>query len=274
MIDEWDYKEPRCPLCNGKQFYAPDLNEPAGHIDVRRVLDKVDECFGRRDMEGAGRLLEYWRSEAVQLRDKSGELSVVNELIGFYRKSGNREKALACCERALLLLEELNQGEMASGGTVLVNCATAYKAFDMASEAIPLYKRAETLYLELLSDDDARLGGLYNNMALALADLGLYDEAKASYGKALAVMERVEKGEPDLAVTYVNLAHLGEESGEKGEIVSHMTRAYALLKTEGLPRDGYYAFVLEKCAPSFGHFGFYSIEKELRELSEEIYART
>lgn len=273
MIDEMDYKEPNCPLCDGKQFYDPDPNEPTGHIDVRRVLDKVDACFSRRDWEGAGRLLEYWRNEAELLRDRSGELSMVNELVGFYRKAGNQEKAFENISRAMVLLDRLEQGNTVSGGTVLVNCATAYKAFGMASMAMPLYRRAKALYSELLPAEDARVGGLYNNMALALVDLGEYEEASVSYGEALAVMARVENGEADMAVTYVNMAHLHEEKGERDEIVPCMTRAYALLKSESLPKDGYYAFVCEKCAPSFGHFGFYSLEKELKQLSEEIYER-
>ncbi len=273
MIEEFDYKEPTCVLCGGKEFYDPDPDAPTGHIDVRRVLDKVDECFSRRDIDGAGRLLEYWRGEAALMRDRSGELSVVNELIGFYRKSGKRDEALASCARAMTLLDELEQGEMTSGGTVLVNCATAYKAFGMANEAMPLYRRAEKLYDELLEGDDPRMGGLYNNMALALVDLHEFDEAEVNYRKALSVMARVEHGETDVAVTYVNLAHLFEAKGEAGRVGENMTKAYAALKSEGLPRDGYYAFVCEKCAPSFGHFGFYSLERELKQLSEEIYAR-
>ena len=43
--------------------------------------------------------------------------------------------------------------------------------------------------------------------------------------------------------------------------------------TPGLPRNGYYAFVCEKCAPTFDYFGRFAFAAELRAVSEEIYAR-
>ena len=36
-------------------------------------------------------------------------------------------------------------------------------------------------------------------------------------------------------------------------------------------RDGYYAFVCEKCASVFGYYGFFMYEKELHERSRRIY---
>ena len=52
-----------------------------------------------------------------------------------------------------------------------------------------------------------------------------------------------------------------------------MYKAYNLLNDESIEQNGYYAYVLSKCAPSFGHFGFTLIEKEYNELSEKIYER-
>ena len=36
-------------------------------------------------------------------------------------------------------------------------------------------------------------------------------------------------------------------------------------------RDGYYAFVCEKCASVFGYYGHFAYEKELYERSRRIY---
>ena len=40
------------------------------------------------------------------------------------------------------------------------------------------------------------------------------------------------------------------------EIADLMDRALELLETPSLPRDGYYDFVREKCAPAFAHYGY------------------
>ncbi len=274
MIDKFDYAEPPCPLCGGKEFYYPEEDAPLGRIPVGRILEKVDEQFGKNDKAEVGRLLTYWRDEAVALRDREGELSMESELVGYYRKQGDREHGLASITRARALVEELEQGDMASGATVLINCATAYTAFGMPHEALPLYRRAEETYKHTLSPDDARLGGLYNNMALTLGDLGEHEDAEAAFFTALAIMETVPGGEGESAITCINLAHLYERIGESEMIRGCMEKALSLLQSDHLPHDGAYAFVLEKCAPSFGHFGDAETCERLKKEAEEIYARS
>ena len=39
-------------------------------------------------------------------------------------------------------------------------------------------------------------------------------------------------------------------------------------------RDGYYAFVCEKCASVFGYFGYFVYEKELEKRARDIYERS
>ncbi len=274
MIDKFDYAEPSCPLCGGKDFYDPDADAPLGRIPVDRILRKADELFGKNDYREAGRLLEYWRGEAISLKDTSGELSMESELVGYYRKQAQKEKGLASVARALALCELLDQKEMASGATVLINCATAYKAFGMPEEALPLYEQARAIYGRVLSSGDERFGGLYNNMALTLCDLGRFGEAEDAYFSALAVMDDIRGGEADSAITYVNLAHLYEAWGKPELIGGCMSTALALLQSEHLTRGGYYAFVLEKCAPSFAYFGDVATYEKLKQESEAIYARS
>ena len=39
-----------------------------------------------------------------------------------------------------------------------------------------------------------------------------------------------------------------------------------------LPRDGYHAFTISKCAPAFDHLGYFLYAKELKERAAKIYA--
>ncbi len=272
MLKEFDYKEPPCPLSGGKEFYYPDEGAPLGRIPVGRVIEKVDALFDKNDYTAAGKLLVYWKNEAVILRDKHGELAVESELVGYYRKQGDKDRGLASVERALVLVEELHQEDFASGATVLINCATAYNAFGMAERGLPLYRRAEEIYRKVLEATDPRFGGLYNNMALTLADLGDLEGAENAYRHALSVMEQVPGGEAESAITYINLAHLYERSQAAEKIDGCLKKALELLESPHLPHNGYYAFVLEKCAPSFAHFGHTVICEKLKKESERIYA--
>ncbi len=274
MIDAFDYKEPSCALCGGKEFYNPQKDAPISKIPLMRVLQKVDASFAKNDYLEAGRLLEYWTAEAKALNDKQGELSLQSELIGYYRKVGNQTGAFGAIDRALVLIEQLEQSQTVSAATVFLNAATAYKAFGQADKSLPLFENAEKIYLKKLDQSDTRFGGLYNNMALSLVDLKQFDKALITYQKAVSVMKNATEGKIDLAITYVNLAYLYQSMGkDKKQITDCMFEAYNLLNDESNIKNGYYAFVCEKCAPAFLEFGFDIIFNQLKKEAEEIYAR-
>ncbi len=79
MLNSEDYKEPTCLLCEGKDFYYPKNDKPDSIIPMQRIINKIDSLFNKNDFESAGRLLNYWKNEAINLRDKRGELSITNE---------------------------------------------------------------------------------------------------------------------------------------------------------------------------------------------------
>lgn len=269
-----DYKEPACVFCT--DFYEPDKAAPTP-VPIRRILEKLDEHLGRNDYAAAERHLAYWLEEAVQNGDRRGCLSIQNERMGLYRKLGKQNEALACAKAALELMEQTELSQSVTGATTRVNAATVYKAFGMPREALPLYEQARAIYERHLREDDPRLGGLYNNQALALCDLGRFAEARACYEAALSVMRRVEHGEAEQAITLLNLANLAE--AERGlldaedEIERDLDEAERLLDTPSLPQNGDYAFVCEKCAPTFRYYGRFAYGAELAERARSIYER-
>ena len=219
----------------------------------------------------------YWASEAEALGDKRGLFSVADEQMGLYRKLGKREEAYGAVNKALALVKELEMEKSVAAATAYLNAATVYKAFGEPEMAMPLFADARGIYEKELPATDGRLGGLYNNTALSLCDLGRYAEARELYEKAIAVMSKVENGELDAAITWLNLADLaaaekGYEAAEK-EIGECLEKAEELLNAPSLPRDGYYAFVCEKCASVFDFYGRFLTAKELKERSQRIYER-
>ena len=246
-------------------------------IPVGRVIDRLDSYLNKNDYPAAERHLCRWLSEAEACQDARGMLTVLNEQIGLYRKTGKEAECLNAITAALSLADSLGIADSAAFGTTLVNAATGYKAFGKAEEALPLYHRAKSIYEAVLSPDDGRFGGLYNNMALTLTELKEFREAEELFQKAISVMEKQENGALEVAITCLNLADLvaaesGLEAGEE-EIEKYLQKAEELLHTESLPRDGYYAFVCEKCAPVFGYYGYFLTERELQRRAREIYDR-
>lgn len=269
-----DYVEPRCLLCEEPYGAAPSVRP----VPQKRIVEKMDAYMAKRDYKGAERHLLYWLEEARLGGDLRGELMLRGELIGHYRKTGNREGALQNVERVLSLLKEMDFEDSISAGTAFVNAATALNAFGENERSLELFEKAEKIYEASSRTDPSLLGGLYNNMALTNAALGRYDEAMKLFEKAVSLMREIPGGHLEEAITYLNMADTLEKQGgmEKNEkrIFSLLDRALDLLDRQGEVPAGYYAFVLEKCAPAFSYYGYFAAAQELSEKAEKIYAGT
>jgi tetratricopeptide (TPR) repeat protein len=270
-------------------------------VPQRRIIDKMDEYMSRRDYNGAERHLLYWLEEAKLGGDRQGQLMLRNELVGHYRKTGQKEPAMESAAKALDLLRELDMENTITAGTTYVNIATACGAFGDHERAIRLFEKARAAYESSSQTETQLLGGLYNNMALTCTELGRCEEALALYEKAADLMGRVPDGELEQAITYLNMANtveaqLGLEAGEqqinvlveraeelleakgeellgKGEAALTDGTDLRAMKQEERARLGYYAFVCEKCAPTFAYYGYFMTAESLTERSEELVRR-
>lgn len=267
-VKKEDYEEPGCPFC------MPDTVTP---VPIRRILEKLDEYLSKKDYTGAERHLKYWLAEGKENNDKRGLLTVMNELIGLYRKTEKEEKAMYFSEKAIITAEEAGLCDTVTMGTTLINAATAYKAFGYAERALPLYEKARTLYEKLLDKNDERLGALYNNMGLTLCELKKYRQAEELYTMAIELMSSAEAKEAETAITYCNLADLVfSEEGKNGKekITAYLKKAIELLDKDCLSESSDYAYICEKCAPTFGFYGYMIYENELYERAKRIYEGT
>ncbi len=273
-IDKEDYLEPNCVLCGEPYGTKPQIKP----VPQQRIVEKVDECMSRRDYAGVERHLLYWLEEAKLGRDEKGELMIRNELVGHYRKTGEKDKAFAQAEAALALLDAMDFEGSITAGTTCVNAATAYQAFGEHETALGVFERARKNYEAIPSLKPELLGGLYNNMALTLVSLKRFDEANGLYEKALKTMANAPHGALEQAITYLNMANAAED--EKGLLDASETidacleTAQRLLNAPDVPHEGYYAFVCEKCAPTFEYYGWFAAANDLNDRARAWYERT
>ncbi len=264
-----DYLEPECIFC------TPE-DEKVKPVDLRRCLGRLDEYLSRNDYASADRHLDFWKREALSGNDWRGLITIENERMGLYRKLGRRESALQAVAAAREAVARAGLEDTVTAATTDLNIGTVYKCFGEPGTALPCYARARTVYERELCPGDPRLAGLYNNTALVLADLGRFDEARELYDRALKILRDAGTGALEIAVPELNLADLAmAERGileAEAEIEERLDRAAAILEDESLPRDGYYAFVCEKCAPTFGYYGRFAYAAELKERAEQLYA--
>ncbi len=242
-------------------------------ISIRNFIKELDSHFAKEDLQGAGQCLLEWRERAVFAGDKNGELSVLNEMIGYYRQTREEKEGIDAISAAFALIDELGIQESKAAGTIYLNGATTMKSFGKSAEAMEFYQKAYENYCVSLSENDLLFAGLYNNMALALQDLKKYGDAEKYFLKALEITESSPRGQLETAVSLVNLAHLYYEiSNEDERIDSLMNRANDILDNPDYFTYDKYAFTCRKCAPSFGFFGYFLSEKQLNERADRIYA--
>ena len=281
ILSKEDYVEPRCVLSGDPYGKVPEVKPVPQH----RIIEKMDEYMGQKDYAGAERHLKYWLEEAKLGADLRGQLTIRNELIGFYRKRGRKEDAYENIEEALKLLAALDFEGTISSGTTYTNAATAYYTFEDNEKALPFFEKAKDVYEANTATNADLLGGLYNNMALCCTALGRPEEALSLYEKALDLMKDVPGGILEQAITYLNMANakeaqLGMEAAE-ADIFRYLDEAESLIDQAkdltgegGVIHEGYYAFVLESCAPTFSYYGYFMTADELSRRAKEIYERT
>lgn len=245
-------------------------------IELRRVLQKLDSYLAANDYVSVLRHLNYWLEEARAGNDLKGQFGVYNELMGLHRKCGRKQEAISAVEAALKLVNTLGLSDTITGGTAFVNAATVYKAFFENDNALPLYARAQKIYEKELSKDDERLAGLYNNYALALAEAEEFNISRDYLLRAINIMIANPGTQAQAAVSYLNLAdvtaaELGAEESER-QIEEYLEYAQALLDAEGNVRNGDYAFICDKCAPCFDHYGWFFYAEELKGRAADIYS--
>ena len=240
-------------------------------IDLNRVIDKLEAHFAHHDLVGAERLLLYWRGEAEAIGDRRGVNQIDNELVGLYRRTNEKEKALSVADRLLPQLAPDNVGD----ATIRLNLATNYCHFGQPERARPLYAEAEAVLVRHLAPNDYRLSSLYNNMASYYIAVGNLAEAEKTYEKALDVMRQIEPRMPEMAVTYVNLATaIYRQSPLSDRVDACMMAAYEVLQDPTIAHDGNYAFVLSKVIPLYVHLGYKketaSLENLLKDTEENV----
>ena len=270
-----DYDDHGCCFGRGGVIPAPDTAPAPAAIDVPAVVRTLDALLERDDLGAARAHLERWLTEARALGDWRGELSVQSELMGLHRRTGDSAAALSAVEGGLALINAHHLGSTVSGATVTLNAATTLKALGRAARSLPLFEEVCRVYAASLDPGDYRFAGLYNNMALSLADTGDLEGAETCFRRAMAVIRACPNPENELAVTDCNLAELYERADpEDPRIGGALEDAWACLNAPGVPQDGYHAFTLSKCAPTFGHFGYFFYETALKKRAKELYDRT
>lgn len=174
---------------------------------------KIDAMMAAGEYFRVGELLEQALEQARERQNTEEELRVLNELLGYYRSTGQNEKVLETCERALLFLKAEYRQRDENFATTLLNAATAYRAAGQNEKALELYGAAEQIYTEVLAPGDVRYAALYNNAALACWVNNELGQAKNYLSNAVEILEQSGNA-GELATALTNLGSIQMKEGK------------------------------------------------------------
>ena len=239
-------------------------------MEIQRILDKYDRLMVQKEFTEAGRHLNYWIGEAKTEKDDRSVFTLLNELVGFYRMQGAKKETVEAIGRLMDQTEKMAIGGTVSGATAYLNAATGYKSAGMPEKALELYRKTEMIYERDLAPFDKRRSALYNNMALTLTELKMFDEAAENYNKALNVLEKTEDSENEKAITLLNMADLAYASMTQEEaelkIDAYVNEAFGLLTVSHNNKNTEFSFTAEKCIPAVKYHGYFMLARKLEEM--------
>lgn len=212
-------------------------------MDINRVLDELDALFAE---EKTGEIEDFLSSAIARARaegNQEAELILYSELIGFYRETGQYDKSVSCCNRAIGLMEEMQIQGTIPYATVLLNIANAYRAAGLLSESLEYYNRVLPVYDQVLDPDDMYYASLYNNLSLLYQEMGDFGAAKEQLEKALDIVKGKADTQFEIAVTYANLANTCIELGEDDQAKAQAEEAIRIFEEIGVD-DAHYSAAL------------------------------
>lgn len=212
-------------------------------MDINQVLDELDALFAA---EKTGEIEDFLSSAIAQSRaedNQEAELILYSELIGFYRETGQYDKSVSCCNKAIALMEEMRIEGTLPYATVLLNIANAYRAAGLLSESLEFYNRVLPVYEQVLEPDDMYYASLYNNLSLLYQEMGDFGSAKEQLEKALDIVKSKDDTQFEIAVTYANLANTCIELGEDDAAKAQAEEAIRIFEEIGVD-DAHYSAAL------------------------------
>ena len=135
-------------------------------MDINQVLMDYDNMFGTHSLEDIEEFLTTHIEMAEDEKDYNSALSLMNEMVGLCRDSGQNMKGLRYCTDIEDMLVKLGIEGTVPYANRLVNVANAYRAFGYGMKAQSLYERVEVIYREKLQAGDFEFSELYSNWAM------------------------------------------------------------------------------------------------------------
>lgn len=206
------------------------------------LLLEFDECMSEGRIEEAEKLLNSGIDLAVSENDDAGLLTILNELMDYYVRTGNPQRACQVASAAISLAERMELMPSIPGATTLLNAANAYRAAGELDWAMECYKKVRAIYDALLPKESLMEASLDNNISLLNQEMGNYRDAENELIKALKILTKLNE-RYEMAVVFAALANNSVELKEFDKAEEYADKSERLFEELNIV-DDHYAAVL------------------------------
>jgi len=229
-------------------------------LKIDQILAQVDVYFEENRGEEAEKLMLQSIEQAVREQDDVSLLHLLNELLGYYRETTQKENAMRVAAQAIAQAKRMGLEGTLPYATTLLNVANACRVCGRLQESMEYYLQVEEIYGRLLEANDMFVAGLKNNMSLLYQEMGDFGKAREMLLEALAIVE-TKQAPYELGVTLANLASTCIQLGETQEAYEYAMRSIRIFQEAGVT-DSHYAAALAALGAFFSREG--AFEKALQ----------
>ena len=201
-------------------------------MNTNEFYEKLNKLFAEKDLTKVDEYLDDSLQTALQNGDDFLGITILNEIIGFNRDTGNYEKSLRACDKTISLLNRNHLEGTVEYATSLQNIANAHRAAGKKVESLGYYNTVFKIYREQLDENDYKFASLHNNIALLYQEMGNFLMATEHLKKALSIIEQLEGHEIEVATTLSNLAASEIELDDLPSAKAHLEKALEIFRKD------------------------------------------
>lgn len=210
-------------------------------MDSKAFIEKLDSLFSNKQREKVEPFLLESLKQAREEGDDATELTILNEMIGFYRDAGLVEKDMQAVDDCKALLEKMGLEGTIEYATSMQNIANAYRAAGKFEDALAAFDQVFEIYDEKLDPIDYNMASLHNNVALLYQEMDNFEKSVGHLKKALAIIEQVDDAKYEFATTYANLGTSLLRIGEAEEAEKALESALEIFEKDEVKNFHYSA---------------------------------
>lgn len=196
-------------------------------MNVQHILDGLEALFARQDIQDVEPYLTKQLEQAYSEQDYGACITIMNEMIGFFRDTSQYQKSLDYSEQVLMFMQQMGYEGTLPYATTSLNVANALRAAGLHKESLAFYENIFPIYQENLEPNDERFASLYNNLSLLYQEMGDFESAAACLRQALLI---VSQGNDiiKVAITHSNLGATLLQLGKTEQAISHLEQSLAI----------------------------------------------